>query len=157
SRPQSKLRRVLAPVCLQPHGYAGLEAAAGLAAAVGARLTVLYVAGKDSDPAESLRRLRLAVSELPPRVLSASRPTLQLSRGDPDARILREAGRHDLVAVCARPSATVERWLGNSTVERLLSESPCPVLVAPSPKPAAAPPAREPSFPLLDPANAPLF
>ncbi|MBI4346054.1 MAG: universal stress protein [Elusimicrobia bacterium] len=151
-RAREAVRRILAPVILEPHGFAGLEAAAGLAAELGARLTVLHVSPPGRDPRAALELLRKALALLPERTLRACGPVLQVAHGEPEERILGESARHDLVAVCARrPEPWLDAIVG-STVQRLLRQAPCPVLVAPSPRPASSL-----RLPRLDPARAPIL
>lgn len=130
------IRSVLAPVSLAPYSRAGLEAAAALAEALGAGLTVLSVVQPPRPPVPiglpGLREVqRLAIDALPRCCREATRPVAKLEVGEPIAEILREAPRHDLVVLVERIRRPVRDRVLGTTAERLLRRCPVPVMAVP--------------------------
>lgn len=130
-------RRVLAPVNLMPHSYAGLAEAAHAALALDARLTILFVA----EPVGLRRRaevrkleevLEKLVRGLPERVKVVCRPRYRIVTGDAARRIVAESAGHDLVVLTARLSRLIGDFVLGTTAERVLRHASCSVLTSPS-------------------------
>lgn len=137
---RDSFRSVLAPVNLAPYSQPGLQAAAGMAEALGARLTVLSVVAPpeptDAAAVLAVRRLqREWVHALPRCCREAARPVGLMAFGEPVSEILRECARepHDLVVLVSHLRRPVRDRLLGTTAERVLRRSPLPVLVVPMP------------------------
>ncbi len=123
---------VLAPVHGEPYARRGLLAAAVLARAYKARLTVLEVVEDGGKRPFAATRLSARARTLPPDLVRAVRPELEVRAGHPVKEILRaERGRDLLVLVAHRKSLLGTVVLG-ATVERVLRHSRLPLLAIPS-------------------------
>lgn len=125
-------RWVLAPVHGAPYARRGLLAAAVLARAYKARLTMLEVVEERDKASYAATRVSVQARKLPPAMALAVRPELEVRIGPPVKEILRaERGRDLLVLVAHRKSLLGDIVLG-ATVERVLRHSRIPVLTIPS-------------------------
>lgn len=136
-------RSVLAPVNLAQYSMGGLEAAAAMAEALGARLALLSVtrppAAPDPAGAAAIRRMqRLAIDGLPRCCRDATHPVGLMAYGEPVGEILIECEReaHDLVVLVSHIKRPVRDRLLGTTAERILRRARIPVLVVPVSVPA---------------------
>lgn len=116
------VRSVLAPVNLTPYSLEARAFAEKVAAALGARLTALYV--EEGEPRPALRRR-----------LTAAAPDARVVAGTPVERILEEATKHGLVVMAAHRKGIFRDAVLGSTAEQVLRRCVAPVLTVP---PAAA-------------------
>lgn len=131
-RPWREPKWVLAPVHGAAYARRGLLAAAVLARAYKARLTMLEVVEETDKASYAARRVSVQARKLPPAMALAVRPELEVRVGHPVKEILRaERGRDLLVLVAHRKSLLGDIVLG-ATVERVLRHSRIPVLTVPS-------------------------
>jgi nucleotide-binding universal stress UspA family protein len=121
---------VLAPINLRAYAEKGLLAAARVAAALGAELTMLHVRG-GSSPA-SMKGLE--------RAMAAVRKRFPLSvfvdGGEPVQAILGHARAHGLVVLVEHGAGGLGEALLGTTAERVARESGAPVLILPAFRPA---------------------
>jgi nucleotide-binding universal stress UspA family protein len=130
--PVKEIRSVLAPVHFTSYSDRGFAYAAGVATALGARLTALHVEVDPIWEGNSMMHLRRLIESLPPdaRPLCESRVVLD---GDAAHGIADAASGHDLtVLVAHRKAALADVFLG-MTAERVLRGSKTPLLVVPPP------------------------
>lgn len=142
--PPREIRSVLVPYKPAWYGWESLEAGARLAAAFGARLSVLHVLSaplyKDAEGFAGMRRMLSDVlSRLPSELRRTTRPAVDLAFGDPAREIVSAAGRHGLVVITARRKGFLADEVLGTTAERVIRHSPRPVLAVPA---VASKPAR---------------
>jgi nucleotide-binding universal stress UspA family protein len=127
-----RIESVLAPVNLMSYSRKGLELAADAAAALGARLFVLYVAADKRTRPNARFFLESMLEDLPAGVREKVQPVLVTRVGRPVEEILSESRRHGLVVLTAHRKAMLSDLVLGTTVERVLRHSRVPVLAAPS-------------------------
>ena len=130
------IKRILCPVDLSPNGMAAMQAAAALAKANGAQLTLFYVA-ETWMPDESMLGSEF-VSEL---VADQQRQFYELAPddssvpfdrefvyGNPGPEIVRKARDYDLIVLSTHGRTGFRRLLMGSVAEYVVRHAPCPVL-----------------------------
>jgi nucleotide-binding universal stress UspA family protein len=127
-----KIASVLAPVNLMNYSRKGLELAADAAAALGARLFVLYVSPDEKAHPNPRFVLEPMIARLPAAVRETVRPAVVVRAGQPVKEILKESLRHGLVVLTAHRKAMLTDFVLGTTAERVLRYSRVPVLTAPS-------------------------
>jgi nucleotide-binding universal stress UspA family protein len=135
-KPAARFKRILAPVNFEPYSMEGLLFAAKTAAALKARLTVLYVHGSplygSADPLKASKILLADfIARLPAALRRACRPKPLIVFGDPGDEIVAAAGRTDLVVLAARRRGFMRDALLGTTAERVLRHCQKPVLAVP--------------------------
>lgn len=125
-------RWVLAPVHDAAYARRGLTAAAVLARAYKARLTMLEVVEDGDEGPSAARRVSVQARKLPPALAKAVRPELEVRVGNPVKEILRAERGRDLLVLVARRKPLLGRIVLGATVERVLRHSRLPVLAIPS-------------------------
>lgn len=128
------IRSVLVPVNFTSYSDWGLVYAAGVAAALKARLTLLHVT---SDPLRCPNpkfRASGPLAHVPEAVRKLCRPEVEVREGEPTAGILAAARDHDLVVLVAHRKFLLNDMILGTTAERVLRHSPAPVLAVPAPK-----------------------
>lgn len=131
-RPWRAPRWILAPVHGAAYARRGLDAAAVLARAYGARLAMVEVVEEGAKAPFAAKRISVQAAKLPAALFKAVRPELEVRVGYPVKEILSaERGRDLLVLVAHRKSLLGNMVLG-ATVERVLRHSRIPVLAIPS-------------------------
>lgn len=130
--PWREPRWVLAPVHGAPYARRGLTAAAVLARAYKARLTMLEVVEAGDRGPYAARRVSVQARTLPPALAKAVRPELEVRVGDPVKEILRAERGRDLLVLVARRKPLLGRIVLGATVERVLRHARLPVLAIPS-------------------------
>lgn len=128
------IRRVLAPVHFADYSEFGLDFAAGTAAALGAQLTALHVAGDPADSPNPAFRINGMLARIPESVRKACRARVEVVKGAATEQILTAARRHDLVVLVAHRKALLKDLVLGTTAERVLRHCPVPVLAVPSPR-----------------------
>lgn len=128
------IRSVLAPVNFASYADYGFVFAAGVAAALKARLTALHVAADERAHPNPKFALSNLIMKLPRTARHASAPRAEALKGDPTRRILEAAKKHDLLVLVAHQRWLLEDLVLGMTAERVLRHSPIPVLSVPSPK-----------------------
>ena len=127
-----KVTSVLAPVNLMTYSRKGLELAAEAAAALGATLTVLFVAADKAARPNPNFFLEQLISRLPAELREKVKPVVLTRVGKPVPEILEESRRHGLVVLTAHRKAMLTDLVMGTTAERVLRHSRVPVLTAPS-------------------------
>jgi nucleotide-binding universal stress UspA family protein len=127
------IKSVLAPVNFTDYSRHGFAYAAAVAAALGARLTVLHLAepGYAGNPEFWMKNL---VADLPEAVRHRCRPELLVKEGAVADEITGAAADFDLVVLVAHKKSMVKDALIGTTAEQVLRRSPAPVLALPAPK-----------------------
>lgn len=127
---------VLAPMNLESYAEAGLVAAAQVAVALGAKLTVLHVLADQSDRAAANARKRLTglVDSLPEPLRSGAEPDIVIMHGDPVPAVLETAPAYGMIVLVARRKSVIGDAVLGTTAERVLRLSPSPVLAVPCPE-----------------------
>ncbi|WP_255196238.1 universal stress protein [Halorarius litoreus] len=132
--------RILVPTDGSAEGTAAFDHAVDLAAAVGAAVTVLYVADTNSDSVtlvggevvDALEQEgeRIVAESVERASDSGVAVTTAVEQGDPPATILDYADREgcDLIVIGARGSRGVRDYLLGSTTERVVRGTTTPVL-----------------------------
>jgi nucleotide-binding universal stress UspA family protein len=131
-RPWRAPRWVLAPVHGAAYARRGLLAAAVLARAYKARLTMLEVVEEGDKGPSAARRVSVQARKLPPAMALAVRPELEVRVGHPVKEILRAERGRDLLVLVARRKPLLGDIVLGATVERVLRHSRLPVLAIPS-------------------------
>lgn len=131
-KPVEKVSSILCPVNLTEVARDSLELAAGLAGALGARLTVVHVIESDGviDTAADEMRLRAWIG---PELTERCDYRALVVKGGAAERVLDCADEFgvDLLVVGAQHRIFRNETVIGSTTERLVRFSPCPVLVVP--------------------------
>lgn len=129
-------KAVLAPFNLRPYSLRGLSLAARAAAALGARLTVLFVGDPLSLPDRAAvkrveRSLERAVNSLPAATRAACKPRIRIASGEP-ARAILAAGRgYGMIVLAARRSRLFGDFVLGGTTTRVLRHARAAVLAVP--------------------------
>ncbi|QKT04146.1 universal stress protein [Ectothiorhodospiraceae bacterium 2226] len=141
-RARSRLAHVVAAVDfpLEPEA-AVLEAALGLAARHGARLTLLHVLhGVSTGVRQHYEQILMEALEqrllatVPPDLKELGAVNVVVEAGAADQRLVEWAAREDvdLLVLGGRPKGTMARAVAGATLERLVREAKCPVLTVPA-------------------------
>lgn len=126
------LRSVLAPVNFQPYSDFGFTAAAGFAAALRAKLTVLHVVVDPRLSANPQFWMNALLARLPEAARQACRPRLQVEHGRPIEEIVKAARSHDAVAMAVHCKSALGDLMFGTTAQRVMREVgallavPCP-------------------------------
>lgn len=135
--PVARVRSILAPVNERPYAYQGLLAAAKLAGAMGATLTVLHaidapVYGGPGGVEGVKAVMEKMVARLPRGLRHACKPKIEIGFGNPAHEIATAARAHQLVVLAAHSKGFLNDLTLGTTVERVLRHSPCPILAIPT-------------------------
>ncbi|MBI2895630.1 MAG: universal stress protein [Deltaproteobacteria bacterium] len=133
------LRRILVPVDFSRSSRAALEYATLLAGRFEAEIELLHVwdperRKEDRDLVslglhsctEAGRKMKEWLLSLAPALRERAHGRLEV--GDPCARIVEAAGRHDLVVMGTRDRPAMARLLHGSVAQKVARRSHCPVL-----------------------------
>ncbi len=123
------VRSILAPVNFAPYALRGLASAAKMAAALGARLDVLYV-GKPPSAADKKNFDKTA--EAIAASFSGRAPSLIIRGGHPVNEIVEASKAYDLVILVAHRKSILEDIVLGTTAERVIRHSAVPVLSLPA-------------------------
>ncbi len=122
-------RAILAPVNFTTYSLKGLTSAAKMAAALNARLDVLYVGSAPS--AQEKAAFDKAAAALT-ALNSGREPGLVVRAGHPVQEIIEAAKAYDLLAIVAHHKSFLEEVTLGTTAERVIRHSPVPVLSLPA-------------------------
>ncbi|MDE2489792.1 MAG: universal stress protein, partial [Elusimicrobia bacterium] len=125
------IRRVLAPVHAEPYARRGLLAAALVARAYKARLTVLHVATEPVFGPNPGRLLNARIAELPAEIRRDVKPEAEIREGDVVDEILRAERGRDLLVLVAHRKSLLGDWILGTTAERVLRRTRVPLLIVP--------------------------
>lgn len=131
-RPWRAPRSILAPVHSAPYARRGLLAAAALARAYNARLSIVEVVEGGFKAPLAAKRVSVQAAKLPPALFRTVRPILEVRTGHPVKEILRAQRGRDLVVLVAHRKSLLGDIVLGATVERVLRHSRIPVLAIPS-------------------------
>jgi len=126
----SEFRHLLVATDLGPSSERAVEVAAQLAAAYGARITLLHALGDDA-PADAMELAHARLEEIASRIREFTSQCDVLARqGSTWAEISEEAekGAYDLVVIGTHDRSALSRWLHGSVAEKVMRASLPPVL-----------------------------
>lgn len=124
--------RVLAPIQEDDGAALGLDAAALVARAFGARLEVLHVV---TDPVFGVspgKLIETRLRKLPGGTRAATHATAAVRSGRPVAEIVKAARASDLVVLVERSKSALEDFFVGTTAERVCRRAPVPLLAIPA-------------------------
>lgn len=126
------VRRVLAPINESDYAKRSLLAAAMVARAYRAKLTVLHVVTDPIFGPNPDKLLRTRIAELPAPLRRDTRPEAEVRQFEPVREILRACRRQDLVVLSAHHKSPLGDWVLGTTAQRVLRRCRIAVLTVPA-------------------------